>query len=138
MAYKWREGARPPKNVSADVVAEAISDLGDEVQAEALLEASKKPKHVLHEDLWSEGDQVWANRARLQRCREIISSVVEEIEIGGKTYETRAYEFVRGGYRTIQTIASDQDLIADFIQDVADQMGQFQAKLSRINQFRRG
>ena len=136
MAYKWREGSHAPKGVSAALAAKAIEALGEEISAEALLEQSKKPRHILHGELWSEGDAAWAQKARLQRCREIISAVVEEIEIGGKTFETRSFEFVKGSYRTIESISASSDLISDFIEQIAADMESFRLKLLRINQIR--
>jgi hypothetical protein len=102
-----------------------------------LLEKSKRPRHVLHEELWSQGDDVWAQKARLQRCREILGAVTSEYTIGGKVYETRAFEFVRGAYRTIESIAEDVDLIADLIDQIVADMEALRLKLLRINQIRR-
>lgn len=106
-AYTWGSGFRAPKGLSADAVGEAIHQL-PEPTPDALLEASRKRKHVLHEHLWSEDDGVWAHRARREECRRLIDSLHVEYDVGDKTIEVRAVEFLRDdGWVRIDDIVSN-------------------------------
>lgn len=90
--WVWADGFHAPRGVSVEDVGPAVEDAKT---PEALLEASKKRRHCLHDHLWSEGDQVWANRARKEECRTIIRHVRKEMVVGGATIEVRAVEFIR-------------------------------------------
>lgn len=111
--YQWAEGFRPPKNVSAEALGLAIEVL-DEPTPEALFEASKEAEHVLHGHLWSEGDQVWANRARVEECRHIIGGYRGITIVGGKTITFRPVEFLReqgeGRWARMEEIIADDSL----------------------------
>ena len=111
--YQWAEGFRPPKNVSAEDLGRAIERL-EEPTPEALFEASKEAEHVLHSHLWSEGDKVWANRARVEECRHIIGGYRGITIVGGKTITFRPVEFLReqgeGRWARMEEIIADKSL----------------------------
>jgi hypothetical protein len=142
MKYQWREGARPPHKlvdgqpatVSADEVAFALREL-PAPSPDELLEASKVSDHVLHWELWHEGDQVWAARGRLDRCRQIIGAVHEVTIVGGKSITVRNVEFVRNGkdgqWAHIETILKDPALDAAYLAEITRLLEQATAKLER-------
>lgn len=133
--YYWADGFHAPKNVSADDAMAAIERL-KEPTPENLLEASKSKKHILHETLWAEGDQVWANRGRLECCRKIIASVCEVEVVGGREIAIRAVEFVRangdGRWATLTDIKKDPDLMDAYLAEVLRLQEQASAKLKKV------
>lgn len=137
MRYQWAPGFHPPKGVEADAVKGALDAL-PEPSPENLLEASKSSNHVLHEDLWSEGDQVWAQRGRLERCRKIIGSVVDTQLVGGKAITVRAVEFLRsdddkkGQWVSIESIVQDSDLLDAYLAEVQRLQDQASAKMAKV------
>jgi len=139
MSYQWADGFHAPKGLMADAVMEAIEALPVPTP-EALLEASKRKRHILHEVLWSEGDQVWAQRARLDRCRKIIGAVEEVVIIGGKSIEVRAVEFIRerdtgvGRWMTMTDIMADKELLRAYLAEVVRVQEQATAKVERVRQ----
>jgi len=137
MTYHWAEGSRPPKKVTADDMKAALDAL-PELSPKNLLAASKRKRHVLHNDLWSEGDQVWAKRARLARCRHIIGWVHEEIVVGSKTISVRAVEFVKpngkGRWVSIESIIDDPELVDAYLAEVQNLQEQAVAKMARIRE----
>ena len=149
MRFQWREGAHPPRKVvdgkevalSADAVGTAIREL-ENPSPDNLLEASKVSDHVLHWELWHEGDQVWANRGRMERCRQIIGSIHEVRIIGGKTIANRAVEFVRvkgeGRWAHIEAIVQDPSLDAAYLTEIMRLQEQAHAKLARYKALKTG
>lgn len=137
---RWRAGFVPPKGVDVGEVKAALDKL-PEPSPEGLFEASKVPTHVLHDAVWSEGDQVWAQRGRLEYCRKIIGAVVEIVRIGGREIETRAVEFVRadgqGRWATIEDITADPDLRDAYLAEVQRLTEQATAKLARCRDLMR-
>lgn len=137
MRFEWADGFHPPKDVSADAVKGAL-DLLDEPTPEALYEASKGNGHVLHDELWSEGDQAWARRGRLDRCRKIIGAVQEVVVVGGKNIQVRAVEHVRvrgeGRWASLETIRSDPDLREAYFAEVLRLQEQAAAKLTKLRE----
>lgn len=137
--YTWADGFQPPSGVSAEAVKNALDELA-EPSPDNLLDASKTRTHILHGDLWSEGDQAWAQRARLDRCRRIIGAVHEVVVVGGKTLTTRSVEFVRpngspnGRWCTLQTIMADPVLIDALMDEVIALQERVTAKLARIRE----
>lgn len=142
MNFQWREGLVPPRKmrrgkavpVTADEVAAALSEL-PAPSPDNLLEASKASDHVLHWELWHEGDQVWARRGRLDRCRHIIGAVHEVTIVGGRTITNRVVEFVRdrgeGKWAHIETILSDPNLDAAYLLEITRLQEQALAKIER-------
>lgn len=138
MRYQWADGFHPPKDVPAEAVKAALDEL-PEPSPENLLEASKRKRHVLHQDLWSEGDQVWAQRGRLERCRRIIGGVKEVVVAGGKEIEVRAVEFVKpnggdGRWLNIDTIRSDPDLIDAYLSEIQRLQDQASGKMAKLRE----
>ena len=137
MRYQWAEGFHPPKGVSVDALAAAVDELS-EPSPESLLGASKRKRHVLHEELWAEGDQLWASRGRLERCRRILGGYTETIVAGGKTIEIRAVEFVRtngtGQWTTIENIRSDPELMDAYAGEISRLMDQASAKMEKYRE----
>lgn len=136
MNFQWADGFHPPKNVTPDAVKAAIDELADP-SPESMLEASKRKRHVLHEDLWAEGDQVWAQRGRLDRTRRIIGSVMETMTIGGKSISIRVVEFVRpaesdGRWATLETIRKAPELLDAYLGEVQRLQDQATAKLAKV------
>lgn len=137
MKYRWADGFHAPKGVEADKVMAAIEELPSPTPL-ALLSASKAKRHVLHEHLWAEGDQVWAQRARLDRCRKIIGAVEEVVIVGGKTMEVRAVEFIRdpetkaGSWFTMADIMRDKGLLDAYLAEVERAQEQAAAKVARV------
>ncbi|WP_022727204.1 hypothetical protein [Fodinicurvata sediminis] len=135
MNFQWAEGFHAPKGVSADEVKEALEAL-PEPSPDALLEASKDTAHPLHHDLWSEGDQAWAQRGRLERCRRIIGAVQEVVVSGNRSVSIRAVEYVRpngeGRWATLNTIRSDPDLLDAYLAEAERYMEQASAKFRRV------
>jgi hypothetical protein len=149
MRFQWREGSIPPKYVrdgkeiaiSAEAVAGALRDL-DAPSPDNLLQASKASDHVLHWELWHEGDQVWAIRGRLDRCRHIIGAVHEVMSIGGKTITNRTVEFVRvkgeGQWAHMDAILADPALDEAYLAEVTKLQEQALAKLQRYRALKNG
>ena len=137
MRFTWADGFHPPKNVSADDVAAAVSEL-PEPSPEKLLNASKRKRHVLYEELWAEGDQVWAQRGRLERCRRILGGFVETVVTGGKEIQVRAVEFVRtngtGRWASIDNIRSDPELLDAYAAEVQRLQDQASAKMTKLRE----
>lgn len=135
MNYRWAEGFHPPKNVTPEAVKTALDKLS-EPTPENLLHASKRKTHVLHEDLWAEGDQVWAQRGRIERCRRIIGAVHEVVIAGGKEISIRAVEFVKpngtGRWATLESIRSDPDLLNAYLGEVQRLQEQATGKMQKI------
>lgn len=139
--YRFRDGVpRPKGGVAPERVAEALQALEDDegrITPERLLDASKVPDSVFHEDLWGEGDQVWAQRGRRERCRQLIGCVVEVHVIGGASYETRVFEHVSGGFMRLETIAADPDLVDELFGGVEKSLNEAQSKISRLRAYLR-
>lgn len=140
MNYRWAEGFHPPKKVTPEAAKAAIDKL-KEPTPENLLEASKRDKHVLHEDLWSEGDQVWAQRGRLERCRKILGAVQEVVIVGGKEMTVRSVEFVKtsgeGRWATLETIRSDPALLEAYFAEILRLQEQATAKMAKVRELMR-
>jgi hypothetical protein len=135
MNYQWADGFHAPKNVAAEDVLAALGKL-PEPSPENLLAASKRPKHILHDELWSEGDQVWAQRARLDRCRHIIGGVRSIDIIGGKTISTRVVEFIRpngeGRWASMAEIVADGSLLEAYLMEIERLSQQAADKMSVV------
>lgn len=135
MSYEWGEGFHPPKDVAADQVKAALDSL-KEPSPENLLESSKAKAHVLYGDLWSEGDQVWAQRGRLERCRRIIGAVQEVVVVGGKNIQIRAVEFVkRNGesrWTSIDDIRQNEALRDAYMSEIQRLQEQATAKMEKF------
>lgn len=137
MKYRWAEGFHAPKGISAEQVAIDCESRND-WSPEGLLEATKRKKHVLHETVWTEGDQVWAQRARLDYCRRTIGGVHIELVHGGKIFETRAAEFVRvngdGRWASMDQIRSDSELLKAYAAEVGRFLAMATAKQAKLQQ----
>lgn len=141
MNYEWAEGHHPPKGVTADQVKAALDDL-PEPSPEAMLEASKRKRHVLHEAVWSEGDQVWASRGRLDYVRRTIAAVREIVVIGGKSISIRAVEFVKpngedGRWASLESIRKDPELIDAYMAEVQRLQDQAAGKMAKLRELMR-
>lgn len=119
--YQWADGYHPPKGVTAEAIGEVLEAL-PEPTPEALFEASKSEAHVLHGHLWSEGDQVWATRARLEECRHVINGVRAVYTVGPKIITVRAIEFLRedgeGSWKHIDDILANKDLHRAYMAEI--------------------
>lgn len=142
MKYRWRDGFHSPKGVPAEAVAKAVNAL-PEITPENLLEASKETTHVLHDDLWSEGDQAWARRGRLDRCRKIIGGYVEVFYVGGKEVTSRAVEYISyqdrdsrtvNRFVTMDQVMHDAVLVDALLNTVIRYQQEATAKLLRLRQ----
>ena len=136
MNYEWADGFHAPKGVSADDVKEALDKL-PEPSPDALLEATKRKSHVLHGEIWGEGDQIWANRGRLERCRKIVASVCEVITVGKNDIQVRSVEFVKhngGHWSSLDAIRKDPDLLEAYAAEVQRLQDQASAKMSKLRQ----
>lgn len=140
MKYVWADGFHRPKNVDADTVKAAL-DVLPEPSPENLLDATKAEGHVLHEDLWAEGDQVWAQRGRLDRCRRIIGAVHEIVPVGNREVSIRAVEFVRpngeGRWASLDNIRNDPDLLDAYLGEVERLAEQAAAKSRKVRELLR-
>jgi len=119
MNFQWAEGYHPPKGVTIEQAAAAVLEAKD---PDTLLRKSRGKRHCLHNALWSEKDQVWANRARREYCRKFIGAVKEIRIIGGDEVSIRAVEFVKvnGGdiYATIDDIMSNQGYLNAYLGEI--------------------
>ena len=135
MKYRWAEGFHAPKGIEAESVAIDCEARGD-WSPDGLFQASKDKSHYLHGVVWAEGDQVWAQRARLEFCRKTIAGVHVEMTHGGKTYEVRAAEFVRvngdGRWASIEQIRSDSDLLKAYATEVGKYLQMATAKQAKL------
>lgn len=149
MKFQWREGAHPPKALQGDkevaIDAEAVIAVLHELpepSPECLLEASKEKQHLLNYELWHEGDQVWASRGRLARCRTIIGAVHEVVLVGGHDVTIRAVEFVRtegeGRWAHIEAIRNDVGLEAAYLIEISRLQQQALAKLEKYRALKAG
>jgi hypothetical protein len=138
--YLWRRGFVAPR-IDVAQVAAAINEL-PEPEPEQLFEASKAEDHVLHEAVWSEGDQEWARRGRIEFCRRILSNIVEIVQVGGQTIETRAYEYVRGEgagrWSSISSIMADPELRDAYLAEIQRLQMEAAAKLERFRELMKG
>lgn len=138
---EWREGFHAPKGVSADDV-KATLDRLEEPSPENLLHATKAKRHPLHDAVWGEGDQVWAQRGRLEYCRRIIGAINETIVVGGKSIEIRVVEFIRtngsGQWTSIDDIRNDPLLLDAYLAEVQRLQEQAVAKLEKVRVLMRG
>lgn len=136
MNYQWSVGYHAPKGISADAAMGAVMALKHPTPEE-LLAASKAKRHIFHQHLWAEGDQVWAQRARLTECRRIIGHIERVEVIGGKTMTVRAVEYVRGNspagaWATLDDIVNSPELLDAYLADAERAQQQAVEKLSRI------
>ena len=135
--YFWRSGYVPPKGIAAVSVKEALDAL-PEPAPEALFEASKDASHILHEEIWSKGDQEWARVGRIEHCRKIISNLVEIISVGGREIETRVVEFVRlgseGRWSRIEDVISDPEMRDAHLAAIQRLQDEAAAKLARFRE----
>lgn len=133
---RWARGFPAPRGVSAESVWNAMQARG-RYFPEQLMEDSKKIDHPLHAALWAEGDQVWANRGRLEYARKVISSLITPTVVRDRVVETRAVEFVRQRWVPMAEIIGDPDLDEAYQQDILRQAEQLNAKLARYFELRR-
>jgi len=133
--HRWRDGFVAPKGVAVADARAAVVEL-DEPSPEELYEASKDNSHVLHEDIWSEGDQEWARRGRIERCRKILGAIVEIVRVGNREIEVRSVEFV-GKWALIEEIISDVDLRDRYFLEIQRLNEQAMAKLARCRELMR-
>ena len=134
MTWFWAEGAHTPKGLSAEAMGEAIQQWPT---PPLMFEASKDRHHILHAELWSEGDQVWANQARLDRTRHIMGACKQQIVIGKKTITMRAVEYIHrkdgtGAWATSDMIRSDSELLEDYLAEVQKLQVQAAEKISTV------
>jgi hypothetical protein len=139
--FEWREGFHPPSGVAAETVKAALDAL-PEPSPEALLEASKIAEHPLHGELWSEGDQLWAQRGRLEHCRRIIGAVHEVLTIGGKEITIRAVEFIRtesdkGRWIGLDGIRADPELLDAYFGEIQRLQDQAAGKMAKLRDLMR-
>lgn len=141
---KWKAGFHPPAGVEPeDVAAEAdkLVQAGREPSPENMLEGSKDQSHVLHRELWSEGDQVWAHRGRLDRVRRIMGSVVKEVTVKNRTVEIRSFEYVGtksdGRWHPIERILDDQVLADAYLAEIVRMQMEAAGKLENFRTLRR-
>jgi hypothetical protein len=136
--FRWREGYHGPRGLDVKAVGLAIEKAKDPA---VLFEHSKASTHCLHSHLWSEGDQVWANRARLEECRQISMAVLREYSIGGRTYSIRAVEYVRqnggGTWATMNEILNDHDLEDGYLAEIERLNDQAARKMESFRQLRK-
>jgi hypothetical protein len=137
LRFHWREGFHSPKGVNPDQAAAAIAKLPTP-SPEALYEASKAKRHVLHEDLWNEGDAVWARRGRVDRCRHILGAVHEVVIVGNKQISIRAVEFVKtngeGRWASLDAIRNDPELWDAYMAEVLRLQEQATAKMAKLRE----
>lgn len=137
MNFQWAKGFHAPKGVNAADMAAALDKL-KYPSPEGLYEASKAKRHVLNNEIWSEGDQVWATRGRMERCRTIIGAVEEIIIVGGKSLSIRAVEFIpvkgEGRWTRVEEIRDDPVLCDAYLATVIRMQEQATAKLARVRE----
>ena len=135
MTYVWADGYHAPKGLRPDKVAAAIDNLSDP-SPEAMLEATKSKRHVLHEVVWGEGDQAWAQRGRLDFCRKIMGAIKEVIVHGGKSIEVRTVEFVRqngdGRWYHTRDIRGDAELLDAYMAEIVRLQDQAAGKMAKL------
>jgi len=141
MTAQWSDAARSPKGVSAEAFLDRLKTL-PEPSPEASYEASKAPNDLLHEATWGEGDQVWAQRARLDYHRNLIQHVVETVVVGQKEITVRAVEFVRtnghGHWAMLEQIRGNPDLLQAYATEVGRLLEQATAKHAKLRELMAG
>ena len=137
MNYQWGDGFHAPKGVSAEKVAAVVLAMPNPTPT-ALVAASKRKTHVLHGELWSESDKVWAERGRLDRAAKIIGAIYEVVVVGGKEISIRAVEFVRhdgeGRWAKLADIRADPELLDAYLAEVIRMQEQAMGKLIRVRE----
>lgn len=137
MNYQWAEGFRPPKGVDVAEVAKWIESK-DNPSPDNLLDASKNKKHCLHQAIWSEGDQIWAQRGRLEFCRKILGAVKVEVSVGGRLIQVRSVEFVKvngdGRWIGIGQISEDAELRDAYLAEIVRLQEQASAKMAKFRE----
>lgn len=149
MRFQWRDATPPPKRlVKGEPVAIAADDMAAALRAlpaptpANLLDASKDEDHILHWELWHEGDQVWASRGRQERCRQIIGAVQDVTIVGGKEIVNRVVEFVRvrgePTWAHMDQILSDPELDEAYLAEITRLQQQALDKMQRYRQLKSG
>lgn len=135
MSYKWKAGFPAPKGVDVEDFVAVLEQL-PEPSPKNLYEASKDVEHLMHEDLWSESDAIWAERGRVDRCRHCIAAVwqyeIDRPEDGHRCYEwielpTGVCEWAR-----TEDIVSDEQKLLALLKAVTGLQRQMLAKLETI------
>jgi hypothetical protein len=129
-AVRWADGFHAPKGVSAVAVWRSMQEAGAH-SPEKLFHASKDPSHVLHEAFWSDGDEAWATRGRMEFARKVVSSLIVPHVVRNRVIEVRAVEFVRETWIPMNRIVSERHLDEAYQQDILKQAEQLHAKLAR-------
>jgi len=130
-----------PVGLDAEAVYRAVAALPDPTP-ENVFEDSKKPEHVLHATIWSEGDQVWANRGRIDYVRKIMRSIGEVVVVSGRTITVRSIEFVRpearpeGLWSTLERIRADNSLLDAYEAEVIRLQEQALGKMTKLRALR--
>jgi hypothetical protein len=127
----WAPGFHAPRGVAAADVGRSLQ--GTDKSPETLLELSKDKNHPLHEAVWGEGDQVWANRGRMELCRKVISAIrVDEIT-SKKTITYRMYEYIKQtkSWHDLPEIVVDPTLDAEYQRQIMASIDELQSKLRR-------
>ena len=139
VSVEWADGAHPPKGVSAEAFLARLRSL-PQPSPECSFEASKDPNDLLHDATWGEGDQVWANRARLDYHRHIISTVCEVVVVGGKNIKVRAVEFIHKGenddgrWINIGDIRDDAELMEAYMGEIQRLQEQASGKMAKFRE----
>lgn len=123
----------------AELVRAAVTLLtasGKEPSPENLLRAAEKKTHPLHAFFYETPDETWIKFGRYEAARRLIDSYKVEFTHGGKSFETRAVEFIRlnggGRWATAEEIAASPELRAAYAREVESLMAQAQAKMAKL------
>ena len=134
----WKAGSRFGK-LDAERVMKDVRRL-KEPSPENLYTASRAKKHSLHALIWAEDDEAWAQRGRIEKCREVLRGLVETMVIGGATIEVRAVEFVKpesrpdGVWGTVDEIILDDEMRDAYLLAAEQLMLSATAKLRKVRQ----
>jgi hypothetical protein len=133
MSYQWRSGFHAPSGVSVEKFGATVEGM-DNPCPEQLLEDSKKKTHVIHSHLWTEGDQVWANRARLSECRQMLSSIKKVELIGGEDVSYRVVEFLSASktWVKMEVILADNALLEQHFLEIEKLQQQAVSKMANL------
>ena len=127
--YQWHKNYRGPRKVTAEAVQEELECIREErgaVCAEYIIETAKPKNSILHPEFeWdnSKAAASWRRQQAQQMIRCIVVSV-ENVEEPMRAYALVSSEVTDCGtdYAGIQTIIRDEDLFADAMNRLLDEV----------------
>lgn len=135
MIYKWAEGTRAPKGISAQIAGEVCSELSEkgELTAENLVEVSRPEDAPLHNAFeWDDAEA--AEKWREQQARVIISHIVIKSE---EVKPVRAFFNITSlgnNYEKFEVLISQEDKKAELLAQAKRELQTFRRKYDTLKE----